>query len=272
MNEENRSMLNAYYQEAASWNSDRMSAMRSSRRIAWMVAAGAAMIAMLEAASLAMLTPLKTVEPYTLLVDRTTGYVQALKPLDATTVGPDAALTQSFLVQYVLAREEFDIIAATANYRKVALFSTGAARRSYLESMQTSNPKSPLNAYPRGTLVEARVKSVSPVGRDAALVRFDTIRIDPNGRAQATRPWVALIRFRYSTEPMKLEDRFVNPLGFQVVQYRRDPEALPPQQQERTAFAQPDAVQEGAQLMPSRDSSVPAASAPLSGAIQGGQR
>ena len=26
--------------------------------------------------------PLKTVEPYTLLVDRQTGFVQALKPLD----------------------------------------------------------------------------------------------------------------------------------------------------------------------------------------------
>jgi type IV secretion system protein VirB8 len=28
---------------------------------------------------------------------------------------------------------------------------------------------------------------------------------------------------------MKLEDRFVNPLGFQVVHYRRDPEAFMPE-------------------------------------------
>jgi type IV secretion system protein VirB8 len=39
---------------------------------------------------------------------------------------------------------------------------------------------------------------------------------------------VAVVRYRYSTEPMKLEDRFVNPLGFQVTSYRRDPEAVPP--------------------------------------------
>jgi type IV secretion system protein VirB8 len=37
---------------------------------------------------------------------------------------------------------------------------------------------------------------------------------------------VAVIRYRYSAEPMKLEDRFVNPLGFQVIKYRKDPEAL----------------------------------------------
>jgi type IV secretion system protein VirB8 len=38
-----------------------------------------------------------------------------------------------------------------------------------------------------------------------------------------------MIRYRYSGEPMQLEDRFVNPLGFQVLRYRRDAEALPPQ-------------------------------------------
>jgi type IV secretion system protein VirB8 len=35
-----------------------------------------------------------------------------------------------------------------------------------------------------------------------------------------------MIAYRWSGEPMKLEDRFVNPLGFQVTSYRRDPEAL----------------------------------------------
>jgi type IV secretion system protein VirB8 len=39
---------------------------------------------------------------------------------------------------------------------------------------------------------------------------------------------VAVIRYRYSGEPMRLEDRFVNPLGFQVLRYRKDPESAPP--------------------------------------------
>ncbi len=41
-----------------------------------------------------------------------------------------------------------------------------------------------------------------------------------------------MIRYRYSGEPMRLEDRFVNPLGFEVLRYRRDAEALPPQIEE----------------------------------------
>lgn len=227
MNEHSREALDAYYAEAASWNHDRVQAMRSSQRIAWWIAAGAAVIALLEAIALVMLTPLKTVVPYTLMVDRTTGYVQALKPLEASKIAPDAALTQSFLVQYVMAREGFDAATLNTNYRKVALFSADRARSSYLAAMQIGNPRSPLFLYPRSTVVEVQVKSVSPVGPDVALVRFDTLRSDAGAASQLQNSWVAVVRYRYSGEPMKTEDRFLNPLGFQVTGYRKDAEALP---------------------------------------------
>lgn len=229
MNEHSRETLDAYYAEAASWNRDRVGAMRSSQRIAWWIAGVAAAIALLEALALVLLTPLKTVEPYTLMVDRTTGYVQALKPLDQATIAPDAALTQSFLVQYVIAREGFDMGTLNANYRKVALFSADNARSSYLQQMQVSNPTSPLTIYPRSTTVDVRVKSVSPLGKDAALVRFETVRNDAGAQPQPAASWVAVIRYHYSDAPMSLEDRFVNPLGFEVTSYRKDAEVLTPE-------------------------------------------
>jgi type IV secretion system protein VirB8 len=93
--------------------------------------------------------------------------------------------------------------------------------------MQVSNPESPLTLYPRTTVIDARVKSVSPIGANASLVRFDTFRQDARGQRQLAGSWVGIVRYRYSSAPMPLEDRFVNPLGFQVTSYRRDPEALP---------------------------------------------
>ena len=51
--------------------------------MAWIVATVALVVALFEALALIVLTPLKTVVPYTLLVDKQTGYVQELKPLDA---------------------------------------------------------------------------------------------------------------------------------------------------------------------------------------------
>ena len=242
MNKQAREALDAYYVEAESWGKDRQDALRASRRVAWTVAWGAAAVALLEAIALVVLMPLKTVEPYTLLVDRNTGFVQALTPLDPQRISGDAALTQSFLVQYVIARESFDADTVQAEYRKVALWSAEQARTDYLAAMQASNPDSPITLYPRSTVIETRVKSVSPMSADVAMVRFETQRRDAGGAAQPVRAWVAIIRYRYSGAPMSVADRFVNPLGFQVLRYRRDAEALPPQPETPPSPAAPTIV------------------------------
>jgi type IV secretion system protein VirB8 len=239
MKKQTREALNAYYVEADSWAHDRVDALQVSRRTAWRVAFAAALVAVLEAFALIVLMPLKTVEPYTLLVDRQTGFVQALKPIDVERIAPDRALTQSFLVQYVIARESFDIDALQENYRKVALWSSGRARAEYVAASQISNPDSPLARYPRTTVIETRIKSVSPVGRDVAMVRFETRRRDIGGQLGPPSHWVAVIRYRYSGEPMRIEDRFINPLGFEVVRYQRNPETLPPQEQAAAPGAVP---------------------------------
>lgn len=218
--------LDAYYAEADSWAKDRSDALRASRRTAWWVAGGASAIAICEALALLFLTPLKTVEPYTLLVDRQTGFVQQLKPLEAGTIGRDKALTQSFLVQYVIAREGYDIDILQSDYRKVALWSAGTAREDYLSAIQVSNPESPLARLPRSSLVGVEVKSVTPLGGDSAMVRFDTQRRDANGHSWPAQPWVAVVRYSYSGEPMSVADRMINPLGFKVTSYRKSAEAL----------------------------------------------
>jgi type IV secretion system protein VirB8 len=228
MNKRSRETLEGYYREAESWASDRQEELRKSRKVAWIVAGVAAGVALLEAGALILLTPLKTVAPYTLLVDRHTGFVQAVRPLDAQQVSGDTALTQSFLVQYVVKRESFDADQVQANYRDVTLWSAEAARTQYIATMQASNPESPLNRYPQGAVVETQVKSVSPVARNVAMVRFETRLRRPDGQTTPIGAYVAVMRYRFSGAPVRQEDRFENPLGFQVVRYRRDQEALAP--------------------------------------------
>jgi type IV secretion system protein VirB8 len=223
-----RESLDAYYREADSWADDRQDMLRASRRTAWIVAGVAVAVALFEAIALIVLMPLKTVVPYTLLVDKQTGYVQELKPLDAEKIAPDTALTQSFLVQYVIAREGYDAGTVQANYRKVQTWSVGTAKADYVNGMQAANPVSPLSRYPR-SVVDTRVKSITSMGGNEALVRFDTVRRDPGGQAQPAESWVAVVKYRFSTGPMRAEDRFVNPLGFQVFGYNRSQENLAPQ-------------------------------------------
>jgi type IV secretion system protein VirB8 len=216
-----------YYERAGSWASDTRLMAARSRRIAWTVAGVAVAVAAFEAVALALLAPLKTVQPITLLVDRQTGYVQALDPLQPRRVNADEALTQASLAQYVVAREGFDRATVKVDYRKVALWSEGRARASYVGIMPATNPASPFRRYPAGATVLVRVKSVSRLSQGTAMVRFDTQLQDRSGRVETPQSWVSVVRYHYSDAPMSLEDRLVNPLGFQVTGYRRDAEAPP---------------------------------------------
>lgn len=227
MNDLQDPALADYYREAGSWADDRTRELTSSRRIAWIAAGVAGAIALLEAIALIMLFPLKTVVPYTLLVDRQTGHVEALKPLERATIAPDTALVRSFLVQYVIAREGFDIDQLNDNYRKVALWSVGDARSRYIAEVQANNPQSALATLPRRALVQVQIRSVSSLNASSSLVRFTTTRTDPGAQPQNPQYWAAVVNYQFSAAPMRAEDRMVNPLGFQVSRYRRDAETLP---------------------------------------------
>lgn len=217
----------SYYAEARSWALDKADGLARSARLGWTVAAVAVAVAGLEALALIALAPLKTVVPYTLLVDRTTGFTQTLEGTHPQTVKPQAALTQSLLAQYVIARESYDINTLADTYRKVALLSSGEARGAYLALMPATNPQSPLNVYPRAALVTTSVTAVTPAGPGTARVHFVTERRDTPTAPPQRSFWVAQVDWRFTGEPASADDRLVNPLGFAVTRYVRDQEALP---------------------------------------------
>lgn len=225
MNMQSPEELNAYYRQAASWDRDREDALRRSLRTAWIVASIAATVVLLLGIAIVAMLPLKKTQVVTVLVDKQTGFAQAIDPLTPQRITADSAMTQSFLAQYVMAREGFDIDTLQNTYRKVALWSAEKARDAYVTKMQDSNPASPLVRYPRSAIVDVEVKSVSPIAPKVAMVRFDTIERDRVGGSER-RSYMSIIRYRYSREPLSLEDRLVNPLGFQVVRYRSDQETI----------------------------------------------
>lgn len=209
-----------------SWATSVTEQIQRSRTLAWAVACVAALIAILEAIAIVFMLPLKTVEPYTLLVDRQTGHVEALAPLEAEVIAPDTALTRSFLVQYVIARESYDFDNLQSDYRKVALWTTGSERQRYINEMSASNPRSPLSIYPKQTRISVEILSVSSLSNDSSLVRFTTTRSDGGGRSGPPEHWAAVINYEFSGAEMSAEDRYINPLGFQVTRYRRDAETV----------------------------------------------
>lgn len=210
-----------------SWSQSITWKLERSRRTAWTVAAVAAAVSAVLALCLMLMLPMKTVEPQTLLIDRQTGNVERLAPLDEQLVGPETALTRSMVAQYVVARERFSWDKVQENYRKVGLWSANEVRREYTERMQANDPRSPLAFIPRGGRIEVDILSVSSLAPDRSMVRFSTLRIDPGIKTQERQYWSATIDYRFSGAVMSEEDRLLNPLGFQVTRYRRMAETLP---------------------------------------------
>jgi type IV secretion system protein VirB8 len=210
-----------------SWASSGVDLAERSETRAWIVASVAAAIALCEAIALVWLMPLKETRPYTLLVDRQTGHVQGLDPIAAETISADAALTKSFLVQYVIARESFFRETIEEDYRKVSLWTGGDERARYLAAMAAGDGRNRLESLPSGATIKVEIRSVSSLSTDTSMVRFTTVRTDRGSQAQEPQYWAAIISYRFSRSEMSEADRFTNPLGFLVTRYRKDAERLP---------------------------------------------
>lgn len=218
--------LKRYFSEARRWDQDRLAMALRSRRRAWTVAGLAGGLAIIATGAVAVLTPLKTTEPFVIRVDQATGAVDVVRALSSED-GPtryDEAVSKYFLAQYVRTREGYLDPAAEDSFRLVSLLSGPAEQRRWAEHYRGSNPQSPQNLYgPDGEAVIA-IRAIAFISEDVANVRFHrTVR-----RAQQVveSDWIATLSFTYTRAPMTEPDRLRNPLGFQVVSYRADPEVI----------------------------------------------
>ncbi|ARN83940.1 virB8 family protein [Methylocystis bryophila] len=226
----------SYYHDGARWERDIYRRLELSRN-AWRVVAslmGLALVAVLVA--LFMLIPLKSIEVVTLLVDKATGYVEVARPLESGgPISEREAVTQANIVRFIRARETYDPPALRDNFELASLLSAGDASKELSDQFSATNPNNPMKLWGATGRIKVYVKSVNflthgwmdnPKAPATAAVRFMTTRT--NEREQIIEHWAANVRFRYTQEPMRNEWRFDNPLGFQVIEYRKDQETVAP--------------------------------------------
>lgn len=214
-----------YYKAGATWEDDTHRSLRRSRTLAWLVSGVASVVAGLSLLTLVLILPLKQFEPYVIEVDKTTGYLEVARALKPGDLSQNEAVTAANLVRYIRARETYDAREIKQNYDLAQLYSTGTASSDLTWAYTPSNAQSLDKVYGRNVTISVDVKSVSLLNNTTASVRFSTTTRREN--SSATDNWVAVVKFRYTTTPIKNEWRFDNPLGFQVIEYRRDQESAP---------------------------------------------
>lgn len=217
--------INKYLAEVQSWEKDRVHTEQKSRQTAWRVAAVSLVLACLSVSAVAVLLPLKTVEPYVIRVDNTTGVVDVVHALKGGDTTYNESVNKYFAQIYVRSREGYFREIADVNYRTVGLLSGSVEQQRYFDFFTPKNPQSPLVVYGKYAKVNITIKSTSFVKPNVALVRFVKEVVRGPDKPELSH-WASTVTFKYVGAPMSDADRAVNPLGYQVVDYRTDPESL----------------------------------------------
>ncbi len=222
--------LETYCAEAAAWDLDRIARLHRSERRAWFAAAGGALCAILCAAALVLLVPLKQIAPFLIRVDNTTGIVD-VAPTAAGRVDPGEAVTRYLLTHYIMVCERFNFATAESDYSECGAFHSAQRNQAWYAAWNPANPASPLNVYKDGTTIRATVVSVSFFRRSSGITDLAQVRyLKRLRRAGAAEEevthWIATIQYAYTSPSQDVRVRSLNPLGFKVVDFRPEPEVV----------------------------------------------
>jgi len=215
--------VDAFAEASAFWEASEVARSRRSERMAWIFAGLGLACGLTACIAVALLTPLKTVEPFVVRVDTSTGGADIVSRLDERTVKYDDAIDRYFLARYVNYREEYSANLAYPNYEAVSLMSSRQAGQAYYAVVNPKNPDSPSAVYKKEGVVEISIVSIAFLPNHVAQVRFTRSEKMPNSEPSKSH-WIATISYQYIKASMDAKSRLVNPVGFQVTDYRLDPE------------------------------------------------
>lgn len=173
---------------------------------------------------IARLTPLKTIEPYVIQVDQKSGITQTVDPLTVKELTANEAVNNYFIVQYIRARETYSLTDIAKNYNLVRIMSD--TRKVYPQFVADADPNNPRSNSARlGTGTRTvKFKSITYLSPQLAQVR---LQIEERGVTDITvQHKIALVAFEYVKMNLTIEERYLNPLGFRVTDYRVDEDVL----------------------------------------------
>lgn len=212
-----------YFKEAASWDDDRTIRNAKASRTGWLVAGAEFVVILLLCIALALVLPLKTTEIRLVRVDSSTGIVDQVVKLADARESYDEAMTKFFLRRVIALRETYTRAQLQNNYDQSVLFTAPAARPQLKTDFSFDNSNGPYKRYGELGTASVQIVTIAFVAKNVAQVRY--ARTERKSGSEVRTHWIATVEFRFVAQPASEEARGVNPLGFQVTNYRNDPEA-----------------------------------------------
>lgn len=211
---------------------------RRSERRAWFVAGSATVLAALLAAGYLIMLPLKERTPFLVMADAYTGTAKVARltsGLSGSSITGNQAINRSNIAHYITSRESYDYDLLNArDWRVVYTMSSEAVSAVYRAGYAANNRESPIALYGKSNAIRVNIISITPstegwFGKEGgATVRFQRVLVNKtNGSTRILDTRTAALQYTYNEDlPLSEEQRFDNPLGFQVTSYRVERELI----------------------------------------------
>jgi type IV secretory pathway component VirB8 len=212
------------FQKGSQWDANRVADVLASRRRAYIVAGTAgALVVALAIAIIAML-PLRRTVPYLVKVDAG-GNVEVLQTFDNRQIGKHELTDQYWARTYVKAREQYNWWMVGTDYETVSRLTEPTIFTEY--GNQFTGEKGMDKVFGAATDRTIKILSVTPSPTQVGnmVVRFERTTKTKGMVVEPPTVFVVQLVYRYHVKTVGAQaDLQQNPLGYEVISYRRDAE------------------------------------------------
>ncbi len=213
-----------YYKDSGDWNYEIYRSQKKRMKIAYYIAGAATIICFVAVLSIMLLIPLKTVVPYVIKVDQSTGAVEIIEPLKQAYDGEDEAITKFWIAHYLYSREQYMKQREKEDYNLVQKMSSNKVFDDYYREFNPElNEESPLVLCGSGHTLKIKIRDIVFLSdKKTALIHIKQTYSFNN----KPKYYVVTLAYKYQLNPVEEKNRHLNPLGFIIEAYRKDPEII----------------------------------------------
>ncbi len=220
MTEPNKTIL-----DAKNWYKDRYQYLLVQRKVLTLITLLSLLCTLGTVIAIALLAPLKSVDPFVIQVDQKSGITQTVDPMSVRELTANEAVNDFFLVQYIRSRETYSVTDLARNYNIVRVMSEpGKVYPDFVRQADPNNPRSNAARLGSSGLRTVKFKSITYLNPQLVQARLLIEERTDNTLVQYHK--IALIAFEYIKLNLSNEERYINPLGFRVTDYRLDEDIL----------------------------------------------
>jgi type IV secretion system protein VirB8 len=152
-------------------------------------------------------------------MEEKTGILNVVENIGTERLTADEVVKKFYINAFLQAAEGYNYITYKDDRKKGLLMSKSQVFRAIMQKHDQRSDNSTVNRLGANGILTVKIKSIVFMTPTVASVRFVVFSSRPSGVFPAEKHLIANIEFGFFDMTLNQDDRFINPLGFQVVKY-----------------------------------------------------